>query len=101
VADQRKNQSNRLQEAERYVSHAVRTLDDAGFQCEGNVQAGHPAEQLLKQAAEDGSDLIAVGSRGLGSVQRVVLGSVSDKVARHARAALVGRRLTLSGGDDL
>lgn len=99
VADQRRNESNRLQEAERHVSHAVRTLDDAGFRCEGDVRVGHPAEQLLKQAKED--DVIAVGSRGLGSVQRVVLGSVSDKVARHARAALVGRRLTLAGGDDL
>jgi nucleotide-binding universal stress UspA family protein len=101
VADQRRNESNRLQEAERHVSHAVRMLDDAGFRCEGDVRVGHPAEQLLKQAAEYGSDVIAVGSRGLGSVQRVVLGSVSDKVARHARAALVGRRLTLAGGDDL
>jgi nucleotide-binding universal stress UspA family protein len=101
VGGERRIESYRLQEAERRVSHAVRTLDDAGFQCEGDVQVGDPAEQLLMQATEDGTDVIAVGSRGLGPVQRVVLGSVSDKVARHARAALVGRRLTLAGGDDL
>jgi len=29
-----------------------------------------------------------------------VLGSVSDQVARHARAALVGRRFAMVGGDD-
>ncbi|MFN7145204.1 MAG: universal stress protein [Myxococcota bacterium] len=36
-------------------------------------------------------DLVAVGSRGLGTIDRVVMGSVSDEMARHTRAALVAR----------
>jgi nucleotide-binding universal stress UspA family protein len=93
------DESFRFQEAERHVDRAVRALDDAGFPCEGEVRTGHPAEQLLKQTEGEGFDMLVVGSRGLGSVDRVVLGSVSDKVARHARAALVGRRLPVAGGD--
>jgi nucleotide-binding universal stress UspA family protein len=98
VTNQRRNESH--QEAESQVSHAVRALEDAGFHCEGDVRVGHPAEQILEQAEGDGSDVVVVGSRGLGSVQRSVLGSVSDQVARHARAALVGRRFAMVGGDD-
>lgn len=90
-----------LQEAEKHVDHAVRALDEAGFQCEGEVRTGHPAEQLLKGAEGEGFDMLVVGSRGLGAVDGVVLGSVSDKVARHAPAALVGRRLAVLGGDVL
>ena len=96
---ERRTESQLLQEVESNVDRAMRTLGDAGFRCKGDVRVGHPAEQLLKQAEGEGSDLVVVGSRGLGSVQRVVLGSVSDKVARHARAALVGRRLVV--GEDV
>ncbi|MGH2750882.1 MAG: universal stress protein [Actinomycetota bacterium] len=99
VTDQQRNESH--QQAESQVSHAMRALEDAGFQCEGDVRFGHPAEQILEQAEADGSDVVVIGSRGLGSVQRAVLGSVSDQVARHARAALVGRRFAMVGGDDL
>jgi nucleotide-binding universal stress UspA family protein len=34
---------------------------------------------------------VAVGSRGLGAVRRSLLGSLSDKLVRHARATLVAR----------
>jgi nucleotide-binding universal stress UspA family protein len=43
---------------------------------------GDPARALLEQAAA--ADLLAVGSRGLGAVRRVLLGSVSEKVLQHA-----------------
>jgi nucleotide-binding universal stress UspA family protein len=99
--EQRKNESQRVQEADSHVHHALRMLEDAGFRCVGDVRMGHPAEQLLKQAEGEESDMVAVGSRGLGPVQRVVLGSVSDKITRHARAALVGRRLPVVRGDVL
>ena len=47
-----------------------------------------------KRPRREESDLVAVGSRGLGPFRRALLGSVSDHVVRHSRAALVGRRLT-------
>jgi nucleotide-binding universal stress UspA family protein len=101
VPDQRHKELSRFHEAKRHVDHAVKAFHDAGFQCEGHVRMGHPVEQLLKQAEGEGFDMLVVGSRGVGLVQRVVLGSVSDKIARHAPAALVGRRLAMVGGDAL
>ena len=50
------------------------------------VQAieGDPAEVLLKAATDFDADLIVVGSRGLTSATRFVLGSVAGTVAHHA-----------------
>jgi nucleotide-binding universal stress UspA family protein len=79
-------------EAERSVARAVAILEERGFDCRTEAVEGHPAEALLRLAERDGCGLVVVGSRGLGALRRMALGSVSDKVARHAAATLVGRK---------
>jgi nucleotide-binding universal stress UspA family protein len=46
---------------------------------------GQPAEML----AEVDADLIVLGARGLGTLKRLVLGSVSEDVLRHARCPVL------------
>ena len=41
---------------------------------------GNPAEQILAIATEAGCDTIVMGSRGLGSLSKIFLGSVSSDV---------------------
>jgi nucleotide-binding universal stress UspA family protein len=54
---------------------------------------GSPAEVLVRDAEDHEADLIVVGARGLGAVQRVLLGSVSESVLRHASCpVLIARR---------
>jgi nucleotide-binding universal stress UspA family protein len=64
-------------------------LRAAGFAVRSETVSGRPASVLLERARDH--DLVVVGSRGAGAVERMLLGSVSDKLARHARATLVGR----------
>ena len=45
---------------------------------------GTPADTILREARTDDSDLIVVGARGLGAMERVALGSASEAVLRHA-----------------
>ena len=46
---------------------------------------GHRAgEALVAQAQQEGVSLIVTGSRGLGTMRRTVLGSVSDYILHHA-----------------
>ena len=45
---------------------------------------GSPAETILKTAADEGVDMIAMGTRGLSQAERLFLGSVSSKVSRAA-----------------
>jgi len=52
----------------------------------------HVAEGILACAAERGADVIAMASHGRGGVQRLLLGSVADKVLRGAdRPVLIVR----------
>lgn len=46
---------------------------------------GDPADAILEVADSVDADLIVVGARGLGTVERFLRGSVSTKVAHHSR----------------
>jgi len=57
------------------------------------VRIGRPATQILAMLGEDKSfELVAVGSHGRTGLQRMLLGSVAERVVRHAgRPVLVAR----------
>lgn len=53
-------------------------------QATSSIEIGEPAHTLLQLAERDQADLIVVGSHGLSALDRFLLGSVSEKVLRHA-----------------
>ncbi|MFP3224770.1 MAG: universal stress protein [Nitrososphaeria archaeon] len=63
--------------AERDVREAVDVAESRGVKAEGSVLVGDPVEVVLQQADAIGADLIVTGSRGLSTLKRVLLGSVS------------------------
>ncbi len=75
--------------AEATVKAAVDRLEAAGFRAWGTVLGGHPAKTIVLHAAIELPDLIVVGTRGLGKLQRQVVGSVSGKVARYAPTSVL------------
>lgn len=54
----------------------------AGVAAERKAPEGRHYLQLVKDARESGYDLVAIGAHGLGRVDRSVLGSVCERVAR-------------------
>src|SRR5215212_10038552 len=60
---------------------------------EAHLMSGRADEEIIFLAEGVGSDLVVVGSRGLGGIRRARLGSVSDSVVRHTHCpVLVVRR---------
>ena len=49
------------------------------------IRPGDPAGAILRYAAEEKVDLIVMGSRGLGQMEAMILGSVSSKVSNLAK----------------
>jgi nucleotide-binding universal stress UspA family protein len=44
--------------------------------------SGDPAEEILKNAKSNNCDCIVVGKRGMGRAERLLMGSVSEKVSK-------------------
>jgi nucleotide-binding universal stress UspA family protein len=75
---------------DRIVEDAAARARKAGVaEVRTRVEAGDYAETILKTATAAGADLIVLGSRGLGGLEGMLLGSVSDKVARHAAISVL------------
>jgi nucleotide-binding universal stress UspA family protein len=69
------------------VDEARERVDTAGVEIEQRLLKGRAADTLI--AASDGADMLVVGSRGRGGFRGLLLGSVSQQIAHHARCPVV------------
>jgi nucleotide-binding universal stress UspA family protein len=53
------------------------------------VVRGDPAESIIQTAESEKADLIVMGRRGRGKLQGLLMGSVSERVARHAQVPVL------------
>ena len=53
------------------------------------VETGDPADEILLGAKKHEADLIVLGYKGFGKEGRFLLGSVTDKVVRHASVSVL------------
>jgi nucleotide-binding universal stress UspA family protein len=73
--------------AQRLLDAAVDAEDTTGVDVERSLVCDGAAPALL--AAAKDADLVVVGARGHGGFVGLLLGSVSEQVARHARCPVV------------
>src|ERR1035441_9113551 len=66
------------------LEEALAILADAGVHAEPIPAIGNPAHEIITAAESRGVDLIVIGSQGMNAVRRFLLGSVADRVVRHA-----------------
>lgn len=67
------------------TSYIERIGTAAGAEVESRVLKGNPAEKILNFAEDNNIDMIIVGSLGKSGYERILLGSVSEKIVRHAK----------------
>jgi nucleotide-binding universal stress UspA family protein len=84
-------------EARRVLDTQVDALEAAGdLSTEPHLLQGTPVDAILDLCEELRPGLLVMGSRGLGPVGRLVVGSVSEGVVHHARCPV----LVVRGGEE-
>jgi nucleotide-binding universal stress UspA family protein len=79
------------------LEEGVKRVEDAGgLVTDTHLVEGRAADEILDLTGQIGADLVVIGSRGLGTVGRIALGSVSEAVIHHSRCPV----LVLRGGED-
>lgn len=72
------------EEARELAADAAQTFQAAGLTVSALVVEGAPAEAILRAIEAEQPDLVILGSRGTGGWPGVYLGSVAERVVRHA-----------------
>ena len=80
------------------VSGASDTMDTfakeyfAGLKVEPRVVSGYAAEEILSTAEEVGADMIVLGTHGRKGIDKILFGSVAEKVIKSAKAPVLSMR---------
>lgn len=76
--------------AEGALRAAVEIVEAAGLPCESATVEGHAAEEGILQAAGTAdADLIVMGSHGRRGIEKLLLGSVTQRVLQQARVPVL------------
>jgi nucleotide-binding universal stress UspA family protein/uncharacterized membrane protein YfcA len=76
-------------EAEQVVQRVVAHMQSNGAVAEGQVLQGPPAETIAAVAREKNADLIVTGSHGRTALERVLLGSTSERILNETPCAVL------------
>ena len=75
-----------IKAADKLIKDALKRIDTSGIDLTPVATPGAAAQTILEQA--EGAALLVVGSRGLGALRRLVLGSVATQVVHHASCSV-------------
>lgn len=59
------------------------------MQCSGQVGRGDVVESILEYSQDKGSDLIVMGTHGARGIEKILLGSVAERVIKRAKCPVL------------
>ncbi len=74
--------NSRISMADHYLKEVQSRLELQGITVETKVLEGAASENIARYAEDKRGDLVVMSTRGKGGIQRLLLGSVSDRVLR-------------------
>jgi len=84
-------EKNEKKRSEDLLKNAVGFLKSCNpkFSIQASALIGDPREEIIIQADKIKAHIIVVGSRGMGAVQRALIGSTSDHLTHHAHCPVI------------
>jgi nucleotide-binding universal stress UspA family protein len=77
------------EEKERILAEALSFFEMKNIKASTLLEKGHPAEVITDVAAKGAFDLIVIGNRGLGGLQKLFLGSISNAVVQLTKSSVL------------
>ncbi len=77
------------EDIDKMLSEAAALFEKVNIKAKTIHECGHPAETIARVAAEGNYDMIVIGSRGLGGLRKLLLGSVSNAVLQEAKCSVL------------
>jgi nucleotide-binding universal stress UspA family protein len=81
------------EDAEKAAGEVESLAADTGLDAETAVAEGSPSKEIIRYAEANGCDLIVMGTHGRGGIDRLLLGSVAEKVVRGSSVPVLTVRL--------
>ncbi len=75
--------------AQEHFANIAKMFSGADVQVRHKICEGHVGHSICDAAEEIGADLIVLGAKGHSTINRILLGSVSDFVATHAKCSVL------------
>ena len=69
---------------ESVLTNSLKLFDDFKGEVNTKLRRGNPANEIIREADSGDYDLIVMGSKGLGTFSRTLLGSVTNKVINNS-----------------
>lgn len=77
-----------IKEGKRVLEQAKEMLKDYPYKVFTSYKMGDVSEEIINMADENHFDLIVMGSRGLGTFKRALIGGVSHRVVNHVTTSV-------------
>jgi nucleotide-binding universal stress UspA family protein len=87
--DYRNVENHLLEIALDNISFLKQRFEKIGLNVKILVKNGNPSSQILKAEKEEKVSAIVLGSHGKSNLAEVIIGSVSERVVRHARTPVL------------
>ncbi len=75
--------------AEEMLAESAKPLRDVGLEVIPKIRFGNSAGEILQECEEEDYEMILMGSHGRGALGGFLLGSVSNRVAHHAKCPVL------------
>ncbi len=75
-----KMKEEQKEERKKILSEASKFFKEKNLKTRTILKNGHPAQMIVNVAHEEKFDMIVIGSRGLGGLKKLFLGSVSNAI---------------------
>ena len=85
----KKQYEKQKEERRQLLMESLKVFEEKNIKARAILKEGHPAYTIVETAAEEGFDIIVTGSRGLGGLKKLVLGSVSNAIVQESKNCMV------------